>query len=55
MAEAATGSAAIALNITGVASAAQATNAGVDESQRAAQELAQMSEELQQIVGHFTV
>jgi methyl-accepting chemotaxis protein len=51
--EAATGAGEIARSITGVASAAQSTNAGVGESQRAAEELAQMSADLQQLVGQF--
>ncbi len=53
--EAATGSGEIAQNITGVATAAQSTNSGVTEAQRAAHELAQMSEDLQRVVGQFRV
>ncbi|MEV1290061.1 methyl-accepting chemotaxis protein [Micromonospora sp. NPDC049679] len=54
VAEAATGVSEIASNITGVATAAQSTSAGVNESRRTAQDLAQMSGELQQLVGRFT-
>jgi methyl-accepting chemotaxis protein len=53
--EAASGSTDIAANITGVASSAQSANTGVAESQRAADELARMSAELQQTVARFTV
>jgi methyl-accepting chemotaxis protein len=53
--EAAAGSVEIAQNITGVATAAQSTSAGVNEAQRAAHELAQMSENLQRVVGQFRV
>ena len=53
--EAATGSSSIAANIGGVAQAAQSTSAGVGEAQRASQELAQMSTELQSLVGQFKV
>jgi methyl-accepting chemotaxis protein len=53
--EAANGAADIAANITGVATAAQATNAGVSQSRQSAQELARMSEELRQTVAQFTV
>jgi methyl-accepting chemotaxis protein len=53
--EAAAGSGEIAQNITGVATAAQSTNSGVTEAQRAAHELAQMSEDLQRVVGQFRV
>jgi methyl-accepting chemotaxis protein len=53
--EAATGSTDIAQNIVGVAEAAQSTSSGVSESQRAARELAQMSEELQRLVGEFSI
>jgi methyl-accepting chemotaxis protein len=55
VAEAAIGSSDIAQNITGVAAAAQSTSAGVAESQRAAQELAQMSSDLQRVVSQFRV
>jgi methyl-accepting chemotaxis protein len=53
--EAATGATEIASNITGVATAAQNTSAGVGESRRAAEDLARMSGELQQLVGRFTI
>ncbi|MGC9666992.1 methyl-accepting chemotaxis protein [Planosporangium sp. 12N6] len=51
--EAATGSAEIASNITGVANAAQTTTAAVADSRRSAEELARMSGELQRLVGQF--
>jgi len=53
VAEAATGSSEIAANITGVAEAAETTNGGVEESRRAAEDLARMSGELSQLVGQF--
>jgi methyl-accepting chemotaxis protein len=53
--EAATGATDIAMNITGVAAAAQSTSSGVTQANRAATDLAQMSTELQQIVGQFRV
>jgi methyl-accepting chemotaxis protein len=53
--EAATGADGIATTITAVASATQTTSTGVAEAQRAAQELARMSQDLRQIVGQFTV
>jgi methyl-accepting chemotaxis protein len=53
VAEAAMGSTEIAQNIVGVATAAQTTSAGVTQSQGAAQELAQLSTELQRLVGTF--
>ncbi|NJC82409.1 methyl-accepting chemotaxis protein [Planosporangium mesophilum] len=53
--EAATGATSIASNITGVAAAAQSTSTGITEANRAATDLAQMSTELQQIVGQFRV
>ncbi|MEV1287516.1 methyl-accepting chemotaxis protein [Micromonospora sp. NPDC049679] len=53
--EAATGSTDIASTIAGVATAASATTQGVTESQNAAEELARMSSDLQQVVGHFRV
>ncbi len=53
--EAAMGSTQIAENIGGVAHAAATTQAGVDESQRAASELATLSAELNQLVGRFTI
>ncbi|SDZ30250.1 methyl-accepting chemotaxis protein [Micromonospora pattaloongensis] len=53
VAEASTGAANIAGNITGVAAAAQATNTGMTETHRAAADLARMSGELQQLVGRF--
>jgi methyl-accepting chemotaxis protein len=55
VAEAATGSTSIAETITGVAEAAQSTNAGVSESQRTAGELARLASELQALVGQFRV
>ncbi|MGC9668778.1 methyl-accepting chemotaxis protein [Planosporangium sp. 12N6] len=55
VAEAATGSSEIASNIAGVAAAASTTTEGVAESQRAAEELARMSSDLQQVVRHFRV
>ena len=55
VAEAATGSTEIAANIIGVAQAAETTSSGVLDSQRAASELAQMSEELTALVGTFTI
>jgi methyl-accepting chemotaxis protein len=53
VAEAAMGSTEIAQNIVGVATAAQTTSSGVSQSQEAAQELAQLSTELQRLVGEF--
>ncbi|SHN48258.1 hypothetical protein SAMN05443668_1415, partial [Cryptosporangium aurantiacum] len=53
--EAATGSASIAGNISGVASAAQTTSATVLETQQSAEELARMSADLQMLVGRFRV
>jgi methyl-accepting chemotaxis protein len=53
--EAATGSAEIASNISGVASAAQATTEGVGDAQRAVAELTRMSSELQTLVSRFQV
>ncbi|NJC82491.1 methyl-accepting chemotaxis protein [Planosporangium mesophilum] len=55
VAEAATGSSEIASNIAGVAAAAATTTEGVTESQRAAEELARMSSDLQDVVGRFRV
>ncbi|HET6482044.1 MAG TPA: methyl-accepting chemotaxis protein [Actinoplanes sp.] len=55
VAEAANGAGNIATNIAGVASAAQAADTGVGQSQASAQELARMSEELRQTVAQFTV
>jgi len=55
VAEAATGSTEIAANITGVAQAAASTTDGVGDSQRAANDLAQMSAELDALVRRFTV
>jgi methyl-accepting chemotaxis protein len=55
VAEAATGSSEIASNIAGVAAAAATTTEGVTESQRAAEDLARMSGELQQAVARFRV
>jgi methyl-accepting chemotaxis protein len=53
VAEAATGSSEIASNIAGVAMAAQTTSAGVTQSQAAANELARLATELQQLVNQF--
>ncbi|MFF5294601.1 methyl-accepting chemotaxis protein [Paractinoplanes globisporus] len=53
--EAATGSGEIARNITGVASAAQETAHGAAESRGTADRLAQMSEDLRELVGQFRV
>jgi methyl-accepting chemotaxis protein len=53
VAEAATGSSEIAQNITGVATAAEVTTAGVAESQQAVTELARMSSELHTAVSRF--
>ncbi|MCU1693819.1 MAG: Methyl-accepting chemotaxis protein [Frankiales bacterium] len=53
VAEAATGSTQIAATITGVAEAAASTTTGVGQSQRAAEQLAQMSAELNQLVATF--
>jgi methyl-accepting chemotaxis protein len=55
VAEAATGSSEIASNIAGVAAAASTTTEGVTDSQRAAQELARMSNDLQEAVARFRV
>jgi methyl-accepting chemotaxis protein len=55
VAEAATGSSEIAANISGVASAAGTTQAGVTDNQRAALELAELSRELNELVGQFSV
>jgi len=55
VAEAAKGSGEVAKNIAGVATAAQSTSAGADESHKAAQSLAQMSTELRELVGLFKV
>jgi methyl-accepting chemotaxis protein len=52
--EAATGTGEIARNITGVADAAQSTSAGVAQSREAAENLAEMSADLQKLVGRFT-
>ncbi len=53
VAEASKGTAEIAQNITSVAHAAQSTTEGAGNSQRAAEELARMACELQQIVSEF--
>jgi methyl-accepting chemotaxis protein len=53
VAEAAAGAGQIAANITGVASAAEVTTAGVAESQQAVMELARMSADLQTAVSRF--
>lgn len=51
--EAATGSEEIANNISGVAQAAQDTSAGIGRNQAAANELANMADELQKLVSRF--
>jgi methyl-accepting chemotaxis protein len=51
--EAASGSAEIAANITGVATAAETTTVGVAQAQQAAGELAHLSGELRQMVSQF--
>jgi methyl-accepting chemotaxis protein len=53
VAEAAAGAGEIAANITGVATAAEVTTAGVAESQQAVTELARMSSDLQSAVSRF--
>ena len=53
VAEAATGSAQIAQNISGVSAAASGTTAGVADSQVASAELARMASDLQSVVGQF--
>jgi methyl-accepting chemotaxis protein len=53
--EAAKGSGEIARNIGGVARAAQSTSSGANDSQKAAQQLAVMSTQLQELVGQFKV
>jgi methyl-accepting chemotaxis protein len=53
VAEAAQGSADIARNITAVAQAAQSTNDGAANTQKAGEALARMAAELQQLVGRF--
>ncbi|MCW2776793.1 MAG: methyl-accepting chemotaxis sensory transducer [Frankiales bacterium] len=53
--EAAAGSNEIALNISGVAQAASRTTTGVAHAREAAEELARMSEELNELVGRFRV
>src|SRR4051812_36295568 len=55
LAEAATGSGEIALNISGVAQAAQDTTEAVADTQQAAAELSRISGELREFVGRFTV
>ena len=55
VAEAANGSEEIAETIAGVAGSAVQTTVGVDQSTRAVGELARMSADLRQLVGHFTV
>jgi methyl-accepting chemotaxis protein len=54
VAEAATGSADIAQNITGVARTAADTGAAAQSTNQAADELARMAAEMQQLVGRFT-
>ncbi|GII26471.1 methyl-accepting chemotaxis protein [Planosporangium mesophilum] len=53
VAEASTGASDIAGNITSVAAAAQETNTGIADTNRAAEDLARMGSELQQLVGRF--
>jgi methyl-accepting chemotaxis protein len=53
--EAATASGDVAVDIHAVAAAAQVTVAGMVESRRTADELATMSDDLLQAVGHFLV
>jgi methyl-accepting chemotaxis protein len=55
VAQAATGAGDIATSITAVSTAAQATNAGIGQSQRSAEQLSRTSVELRQIVMQFTV
>jgi methyl-accepting chemotaxis protein len=54
VAEAATGSGEIAVNISGVAAAAQVTTEGVSDTQRAATDVARLAADLQTLVGRFT-
>jgi methyl-accepting chemotaxis protein len=53
VAEAATGAGEIAVNITGVASATEATLVAVTGARSASENLARMSGELQGLVGRF--
>jgi methyl-accepting chemotaxis protein len=53
VAEAATGSGEIAVNITGVARSAADTGAAAQSTSQAAEELARMAAEMQQLVGRF--
>jgi methyl-accepting chemotaxis protein len=53
--EAAKGAGEISNNIAGVAEAAQSTSSSVAEAQKATEHLAQMSEQLRQLVGQFKV
>ncbi len=55
VAEAATGSTEIAMNITGVAEAASATTEGVQQAEQATRQLELMSTDLSQLVGRFRV
>ncbi|KQW53649.1 hypothetical protein ASC77_05110 [Nocardioides sp. Root1257] len=55
VADAATGSGEIAMNISGVAEAAGSTSEGVARAQQAADELARLSDDLGQLVGRFSV
>ena len=55
VAEASKGTSEIAQNITSVAQAAKSTTEGANNSQRATEELARMSVELQQLVNEFNV
>jgi hypothetical protein len=53
VAEAAKGSAEIALNISGVAEAASSTSAGANQTESSAGELARLSADLHRLVGQF--
>ncbi|WP_203863754.1 hypothetical protein, partial [Planobispora rosea] len=55
VADAASASNEIAVNIAGVADAAEVTTRGVEQSRQAAAELAGMSRSLRDLVGNFTV
>lgn len=55
MTEAATGSGEIAANVVGVATAAEQTSRGVDQSRQALSELARMSSELRALVERLSV
>jgi len=55
VAEAAKGAGEISGNIAGVAEAAQSTSNSVNEAQKATQHLAEMSNQLSQLVGQFKI